>query len=105
MDSGQPALKKQEAIWILQEDHAVRQLASSVKSGRGVEHHFPHLYSQVGGVTTVAVQMAGPVAVEVVVVTVELAEVVEATELAEVVEETELAEVVEATELEVVEIW
>jgi hypothetical protein len=61
--SGQPALRKQEATWILQDDHAAKQLTSSVKSGSGVEHHFPHLYSHLGGVTMVAVHTAGAVEV------------------------------------------
>jgi hypothetical protein len=48
MLSGKPAWRKQEATWRVQEEWAAQQEVESLKVGRGVEHHLPHLYSQVG---------------------------------------------------------
>lgn len=47
MLSGNPAFAKQDVVWIKQEDTALMQESLSPKAGSGLEHHFPHLYSQV----------------------------------------------------------
>lgn len=66
--SGKPACKKQEATCTLQEEKAVQQESESVNAGIGLEHQFPHEYSQVGvGVVVyVEVQRDAVVFVEVV---------------------------------------
>lgn len=46
--SGKPAFRKQEAICIEQVEKAAKQELLSEKLGSGLEHHLPHLYSQVG---------------------------------------------------------
>lgn len=46
--AGKPAWAKQDATCTLQEEKAAEQEFESVKSGIGVEHQFPHEYSQVG---------------------------------------------------------
>jgi hypothetical protein len=56
--SGKPAEAKQDANWTLQEETAFKQDGPSLKGGRGLEHHFPHLYSHVGaGAATVTVDV------------------------------------------------
>lgn len=55
MASGHPAVAKHAATWSEHDDQAVRHPAPSVQSGSGEEHHLPQPYSQVGGVTVVAV--------------------------------------------------
>jgi hypothetical protein len=57
---------KQEATWTVQDDQAERQEFLSVNFGIGLEHHLPHLYSQVGvgEVVTVDVQREALVFVE-----------------------------------------
>lgn len=55
--SGNPACKKQEASCTLQAATALEQELGSLKGGRGLEHHFPHLYSQVGVGDTVTVDV------------------------------------------------
>jgi hypothetical protein len=69
-ESGKPACKKQDATWTVQALAAVMQPFASLKSGMGVEHQSPHLYSQVGvGVTVVVlVQRDGLVGVLVMVI-------------------------------------
>lgn len=69
MLSGKPACTKQEANWTLQAATALPQELLSVKGGRGLEHHLPHLYSQVGlgDIVTVEVQREAVVLVDVVV--------------------------------------
>ena len=47
-DAGQPALRKQSAIWRMHSATAILQVGWSVKTGMGFEHHFPQPYSQVG---------------------------------------------------------
>jgi hypothetical protein len=47
-ESGQPACRKQDVSWIAQFETAMEHSFLLVKGGRGLEHHFPHLYSQVG---------------------------------------------------------
>jgi len=58
MLSGKPACKKQEANWTWQAATALPHELEAEKGGRGLEDHFPHLYSQLGGgeAVTVAVQ-------------------------------------------------
>jgi hypothetical protein len=46
--AGNPACRKQDRSWILHCPTALRHEVASEKLGRGVEHQFPHLYSQVG---------------------------------------------------------
>lgn len=46
--SGHEFVKKQSATWSRHEDTALPQDALSLKTGKGLEHHFPHTYSQVG---------------------------------------------------------
>ncbi|MCJ1467371.1 hypothetical protein MMC07_005995 [Pseudocyphellaria aurata] len=46
--SGHEFVKKQSATWSRHEDTALPQDALSLKTGKGLEHHFPHAYSQVG---------------------------------------------------------
>ena len=46
--AGHEFVKKQSATWSKQEDAALPQDVSSLKKGRGLEHHFPLAYSQVG---------------------------------------------------------
>lgn len=48
MLSGKPAFRKQDATCTEQEATAVQQEFLSVNLGMGLEHHFPHLYSQGG---------------------------------------------------------
>lgn len=71
-ESGKPALRKQEATWTAQALCAVEQPFASENSGMGVEHQFPHLYSQVGVGVTVVVFVQSDGLVEVVVTTVEV---------------------------------
>lgn len=47
-DSGHGLEKKQSATWSMQEDTALAHAVSSLKTGKGLEHHFPQAYSQVG---------------------------------------------------------
>jgi hypothetical protein len=54
--SGHPACLKHDATWRVQWDHAPLQDLSSSQSGRGDEHHLPHLYSHSGGTTVVLTQ-------------------------------------------------
>lgn len=54
-ESGKPAWRKQEVTWTKQDEAAVAHPFASTKSGMGVEHQLPHLYSQVGAEVTVAV--------------------------------------------------
>lgn len=46
--SGQELVEKQSATWRRQEDTALPQPGLSLKTGKGLEHHFPHSYSQAG---------------------------------------------------------
>jgi hypothetical protein len=55
--SGHPACKKQLVVCTRQFVTAVLQEPPSLKGGRGLEHHFPHLYSQVGIGVTVTVDV------------------------------------------------
>jgi hypothetical protein len=54
---GNPAFEKHDAVCSTQDETASRQESLSVKTGRGVEHQFPHLYSQVGVGPTVYVDV------------------------------------------------
>lgn len=49
-EAGNPAVRKQEAICTVQAATAVLHDFESVKGGIGLEHHFPQVYSHVGGV-------------------------------------------------------
>lgn len=64
--AGKPAWRKQDATCTLQEEKAAKQEFESLKAGIGVEHQFPHLYSQVGVgvVVNVEVQRDAVVLVE-----------------------------------------
>lgn len=95
-DSGNPACKKQEASWTEQAETALKQEPWSVQVGRGLEHHLPHWYSQVGVGETVTVEVQREAVVFVVVV-----QVVEGLEL-DVVEEVEEVELVVLVAVEVV---
>ena len=46
--AGQPAERKQSAIWIMHSATAISQVGLSENTGRGLEHQSPHPYSQVG---------------------------------------------------------
>lgn len=50
--SGNELEKKQSATWSRQEDAALPHDALSLKRGKGLEHHFPTAYSQVGAGAT-----------------------------------------------------
>ena len=81
-------MRKQSAIWRIHSATATWQLGLSVKGGRGLEHHFPQLYSQVGvGVTVAETHLVGEVD-EVVVVVLLVIEVVK-----DVVEDVDVLEV------------
>ena len=45
---GNPASRKHAATWMVQAETASKQSPLLLKGGRGAEHQFPHVYSQVG---------------------------------------------------------
>jgi len=63
--SGNPAFKKHDTFCTAQAETAFAHELWSLKSGSGLEHHFPHLYSQVGaGGVTVTVEVQRDTVVE-----------------------------------------
>lgn len=65
--AGQPAERKQSAIWRIHSATATLQAAWSEKIGIGLEHHLPQPYSQVGVGVTVEMHFVDDVVVLVVV--------------------------------------
>ena len=64
--AGQPAERKQSAIWRMHSATATLQAAWSEKMGIGLEHHLPQPYSHVGVGLTVEMHLVGDVVVLVV---------------------------------------
>ena len=88
-EAGQPAVRKQSAIWRIHSATATLQDGLSSQVGRGFEHHFPQEYSQVG---------AGAVAVHLVLVVV-VEEVLEVEDVLLVVDVEVLLEVLEVEDV------
>lgn len=87
---GHPACLKQADTWRKQLTWLGKQDCGESQSGKGEEHHLPHLYSQVGGRVTVSLQMEEVVVEVVFVVVIDGGEVVvgggEMVEVSRVVE-------------------
>ena len=103
--AGQPAERKQSAIWRMHSATAILHVGLSENTGMGLEHHFPQPYSQVGKGVVVTMHLV----LEVVVLEVIGEVVLEGFVVAEVIVDVEevvgllVGEVVEE-EVEVVEV-